>query len=47
MGEFDLSSAAVKNKMKERYGNKIPLNELVISPAAIFESELLEEIAVN
>lgn len=25
---------------------KIPLNELVISPAAIFESELLEEIAV-
>lgn len=47
LGDFDLSSAAVKNKMKERYGNKIPLNELVISPAAIFESELLEEIAIN
>ena len=26
---------------------EIPLNELVISPAAIFESELLEEVSAN
>lgn len=45
--EFDLSSDAVKQKMKARYGKDIPLNELVISPAAIFESELLEKIAAN
>jgi len=27
--------------MKERYGTNIPLNEKVISPAAMFESDLL------
>lgn len=39
--DFDLTSAAVKEKLKERYGNKIPLEETVISPQSIFESELL------
>lgn len=38
---FDLTSDVVKNKMKERYGNRIPMNETVISPSSIFESELL------
>ncbi len=42
--DFDLSSAAVKQKMKERYGNHIPLNESVISPKAVFESELLTTV---
>ncbi|MGB0523016.1 MAG: YiiX family permuted papain-like enzyme [Flammeovirgaceae bacterium] len=41
---FDLTSTEVKTKLKERYGQDIPLAEQVISPAAIFESELLEEI---
>jgi|LakMenE18May11ns_1017448.scaffolds.fasta_scaffold9665948_2 uncharacterized protein YycO len=41
LSDFDLTSDAVKKKMKERYGNKIPLNEIVISPASIFNSELL------
>lgn len=41
LGEFDLTSDVVKIKMKERYGDKIPLNEKVISPAAIFESDKL------
>jgi hypothetical protein len=27
--------------MKERYDNKVPLQETVISPAAIFESNLV------
>jgi hypothetical protein len=39
--EFDLSDASVKAIMKERYPNKIPTEEKVISPAAIFDSELL------
>lgn len=42
LGDFDLTSEMVKAKMKERYGDKIPMNETVISPAAIFDSELLE-----
>lgn len=42
--DFDLSSDIVKAKMKERYGNNIPLNEPVISPKAIYESELLNTI---
>jgi uncharacterized protein YycO len=41
LSDFDLSHPAVKQKLKERYGNNIPKNEKVISPAAIFESELL------
>ena len=44
LSSFDLSSKEVKEKMKERYGNKISLtqlNENVISPAAIFDSEQL------
>lgn len=47
LSNFDLSADAVKKKMKERYGNKIPLNETVISPAAVFESELLITVKSN
>jgi len=39
--DFDLSDEIVKNKMDERYGDEVPFDEQVISPAAIFESELL------
>lgn len=39
--DFDLTNEAVKLKMKERYGNSIPLNEIVISPVAIFDSNAL------
>jgi hypothetical protein len=39
--EFDLTSLAVKEKLKERYGAKIPLEEIVVSPQGIFDSELL------
>ena len=37
--ESDLTNIVVKNKMKERYGEKIPLTEKVISPVTIFKSE--------
>ncbi|MBI0114269.1 YiiX family permuted papain-like enzyme [Gilliamella sp. W8129] len=39
--DFNLSSPAVKQKLKERYGNNIPYQETVISPVAIFNSALL------
>ena len=47
LSSFDLSSEAVKKKMKERYGDRIPLNETVISPAAVFDSELLITVKSN
>lgn len=47
LSDFDLTNEVVKQKMKERYGDKILLNEVVISPKAIFNSELLETIHVN
>ncbi len=40
--ELDLSDPAVKARMRERYGQKIPLDERMISPAAMYESGLLE-----
>jgi hypothetical protein len=45
--EFDLSDAAVQAKLKERYGNQIPMEEDVISPAAMFASPLLIEVERN
>ena len=33
--------------MKERYGNKIPLNEAVVAPSQLFDSELVETIIDN
>ncbi len=44
LSSFDIENEIVKNKMKERYGNKIPINKLnenVISPAAIFDCDKL------
>lgn len=43
--DFNLTDPAVRIKMKERYGNNIPLDEPVISPAAMFESALLATVA--
>lgn len=45
--DFDLSDAAVQAKLKERYGNQIPMEEDVISPAAMFASPLLIEVERN
>jgi hypothetical protein len=44
LGSFDLTNPLVKAKLKERYGNKVPLNEPVIAPVAIFDSALLETV---
>jgi hypothetical protein len=42
--EFDLADPAVKAKMRERYGARIPLDEPVIAPAAMFDSPLLRSL---
>lgn len=42
--QFDLSSEPVKNKLRERYGDKFPLNEPVISPVGMFNSNKLVTI---
>lgn len=41
MKEFDLIHPVVQKTMTERYGDKIPYEELMISPGDVFESELL------
>ena len=44
LSDFDLSNPIVKKIIAQRYGKNIPLNESVISPARVFESDLLEEV---
>ena len=36
--DFDLSHPAVQAKLRERYGNSLPLAETVISPVSLFNS---------
>ncbi|WP_297332213.1 YiiX family permuted papain-like enzyme [Flavobacterium sp.] len=45
--DFSLSNSIVQQKLKERFGENIPLNEKVISPAAIFNSSLLYTVYEN
>lgn len=44
LSDFDLTHASVQQKIKERYKDNIPFSELVISPAAIYESNLLRTV---
>jgi uncharacterized protein YycO len=44
MKDFNLSDPIVARKLKERYGTKIPMNEPVISPEAIYKSERLATV---
>jgi hypothetical protein len=45
--DFDLTSAEVQQKMQERYGKNIPFNEIVVSPASIYASDLLQTVKEN
>lgn len=47
LSDFDLTNEIVKNKMKERYGNNIPMDAIVISPAAMFNSDKLITVKSN
>lgn len=42
--QFNLSDPQVKALMKQRYGNQVPLNETVIAPKAIYDSQYLIEV---
>jgi hypothetical protein len=42
--EFNLADPAVRAKMRERYGDRVPMDEPVISPVAMFESPLLRTV---
>ncbi len=41
LGDFALDDPAVRHMLKQRYGIHVPLNEPMISPAAMFDSPLL------
>jgi hypothetical protein len=45
--EFDLQHPLVQAKLRERFGSQIPLDELVISPAAIFASDQLATVRTH
>ncbi len=45
--DFDLSNKIVRKKLEERYGKSIPMDELVISPAAIYNSNKLVSVFEN
>lgn len=36
--EFNLNNKVVQQKLQERYGDHIPMDEIVISPSSMFES---------
>mgnify|MGYP001407214086 FL=1 len=42
LSDFDLNDKIVKQMMKERYGENIPLDEKVISPVEMFNSDKLK-----
>ena len=41
LSDFDLSHPDVQQKLKERFGDSIPLDEPVISPTDMFDSKML------
>lgn len=47
MHEFDFSDPVVKAKVQKRFGDSIPQNEIVISPAAMFSAEELITVYQN
>jgi hypothetical protein len=47
IADFDLSHPAVQAKVKERYGDHVPLDEVVVSPVAIFNASELATVYEN
>lgn len=45
LGDFQISDAVVRAKMKERYAMAVPLDETVISPGEMFASDKLVVVA--
>ncbi len=46
LASFDLNDPLVKMIMKERYGNKIPYDEVVVAPSDLYESKILESVII-
>lgn len=44
LSDFDLTHPAVAKVVQERYGDTVPLDEPVISPEDLFQSELLQTV---
>ena len=42
--DFDLNAPLVKQKLRDRYPNGVPMDETVISPEQMFRNELLETV---
>lgn len=42
--DYDFSHPHVQQKLKERYGNKLPLNENIVSPEDIYRAENLVDV---
>jgi hypothetical protein len=47
IADFDLTHPAVQAKLKERYGDRIPTDEVVVSPAEMFAAPELETVFEN
>ena len=47
LSDFNLTDKAVQQKLLEKYGDNIPKEELVISPASMFNSDKLETVFKN
>jgi hypothetical protein len=47
LGEFDLTDPIVQEVVTARWGESAPLDENIISPAAMFNSDLLEVVFEN
>lgn len=45
--DFNLNAPEVQLKMKERYGNRVPLDHPVISPVAMFNDPQLQTLEVR
>ncbi len=44
IGDYDFSHPLVREKLLEKYGNNIPLDEIMVAPSDLFESKLISLI---
>lgn len=47
LGDYDLTHPAVKEKLAERYGDSIPLQEPVVAPGDLADSRMLSTVYQN
>ncbi len=47
LGDFNIKNEIVQQQLRERYGDNIPMDEPMISPGDMFDSDLLETVEEN